>query len=63
MATFGENEEISPHTINKKWKFLRKYLEAYTTIMSNKKWDRFFYIDGFAGAGKYGKYDGSPLMA
>ncbi|OGI12297.1 hypothetical protein A3K64_03165 [Candidatus Micrarchaeota archaeon RBG_16_36_9] len=62
MTEFGENEDIRPHTI-KKWRFLRKYLEAYTKIVSNKSWDSFFYIDGFAGKGKYGEYEGSPLIA
>ena len=60
MPDFGK--EIKPHTL-KKWKLLKNYLEKYTLIMSNKFWQRFFYIDAMAGRGKYGQYNGSPLIA
>jgi len=60
MVEFGE--VISSHTI-KKWTLLKNYLEKYTLIMSNKFWNRFFYIDAFAGKGKYDNYDGSPIIA
>lgn len=31
--------------------FLRRYLDAFTTAMRNKKWDGLHYVDLFAGAG------------
>ena len=54
-------DEIKPHT-RTKWNYLRKYLHAYTTIISC--WfKRFYYIDGFAGEGRYNEDFGSPLIA
>lgn len=32
---------------------LRKYLSAYTTILSQKNFDGFYYIDAFAGPGEH----------
>lgn len=32
---------------------LRKYLEAYTTILSTKSFEGFYYIDAFAGPGSH----------
>lgn len=46
----------------RKWTFLKKYLHAYTTIISNS-FSQFFYIDVCAGKGKYDGHDGSPLIA
>jgi len=49
---------------------LKKYLEAYTKIMKNRKWCRgYYYIDAFAGTGKPQAkdeqrfIDGSPRCA
>jgi len=46
----------------RKWTYLKKYLHAYTTIVSNH-FSQFFYIDICAGSGKYDGHDGSPLIA
>lgn len=46
----------------KKWNYLKKYLHAYTTIISCY-FPKFIYIDAFSGEGKYGGYLGSPLIA
>jgi len=54
-------ESINVCTIEK-WKFLKKYLNAYTTIVSCH-FPKFTYIDALAGEGKYGNYLGSPSIA
>jgi three-Cys-motif partner protein len=59
MAEFGET--ISKPTIEK-WNHLNDYLNAYTTVVSSY-FPRFYYIDAFAGRGKYGGHLGSPLLA
>ena len=46
----------------RKWTYLKKYLHAYTTIVSNH-FSQFFYIDVCAGRGRYEGHDGSPLIA
>src|SRR4030042_4964328 len=49
--------------------FLTRYIDAFTTSMSNKKWQSLHYIDLFAGAGierlrTSRKLDwGSPLIS
>lgn len=54
-------ESITNATL-RKWKYLKKYLHAYTTIVSCY-FPRFIYIDALAGEGKYLGYHGSPLIA
>lgn len=46
----------------RKWDYLKKYLHAYTTIVSCYFRD-FTYVDMFAGKGKYDGKDGSPIIA
>ena len=47
----GEIMEVGPWA-QEKLTCLRKYLEAYTTILRKQKWcNRYFYIDAFAGPG------------
>ena len=38
--------------VQEKLEYLRKYLHAYTTILSKQQWLKgYFYIDAFAGPG------------
>lgn len=54
-------KNVGEQTI-KKWEFLEKYLNAYTTIVSCY-FPKFYYIDAFCGKGKYDGFSGSPLIA
>ncbi|MFN0242348.1 MAG: three-Cys-motif partner protein TcmP [Planctomycetota bacterium] len=55
--------ELEPHT-RAKHAILRRYLEAWTPILSLGGFPRFMYVDGFAGPGQYvGGHDGSPIIA
>lgn len=45
-----------------KWSFLKKYLNAYSIIISNS-FPNFYYIDTFSNIGNYNGTYGSPLIA
>src|SRR5688572_18089678 len=54
---------LEPHT-RAKHEILRRYLQAWTPILSKSGSPRILYIDGFAGPGRYaGGEDGSPVIA
>ena len=54
---------IEPHT-RAKHEILRRYLQAWTPILSLGGFPEISYIDGLAGPGKYsGGEDGSPIIA
>lgn len=54
---------LAPHT-GAKLLLLRAYLSAWFPILSHNAPTRVFYIDGFAGPGRYtGGEDGSPIVA
>jgi three-Cys-motif partner protein len=54
---------LEPHT-RAKHEILRRYLEAWTAILSVGRFPTIAYVDGFAGPGTYaGGEDGSPLIA
>jgi len=54
---------LAPHT-GAKLLLLQAYLSAWFPILSNNAPSRVFYIDGFAGPGRYtGGEDGSPIVA
>ncbi len=54
---------LEPHT-RAKHEILRRYLEAWTAILSLGKFPTIAYVDGFAGPGAYaGGEDGSPIIA
>ena len=54
---------LAPHT-GAKLALLRAYLDAWFPILSSSGPPRVFYIDGFAGPGRYsGGEDGSPIVA
>lgn len=51
--------ELDPHT-RAKHEILRRYLEAWTPILSIGGFPKIAYVDGFAGPGMYeGGQDGS----
>ena len=55
--------DLEPHT-RAKHDILRRYLQAWTPILSLGGFPEIFYIDGFAGPGRYSKgEDGSPIIA
>ena len=55
--------DLSPHT-RAKHEILRRYLQAWTPILSHGGFPDIIYIDGFAGPGRYSKgEDGSPIIA
>ena len=55
--------ELAPHT-RAKHEILRRYLQAWTPILSHGGFPEFIYIDGFAGPGRYSQgEDGSPVIA
>lgn len=55
--------EIKPHT-RAKHEILRRYLQAWTPILSQSNHPHLLYVDGFAGPGVYeGGEDGSPVIA
>jgi three-Cys-motif partner protein len=54
---------LDPHS-RAKHAILRRYLEAWTPILSHGGFPRFTYLDGFAGPGQYvDGEDGSPIIA
>lgn len=54
---------LDPHT-RAKHEILRRYLEAWTPILSLGGFPTIAYVDGFAGPGVYsGGEDGSPIIA
>lgn len=54
---------LDPHT-RAKHEILRRYLEAWTPILSLGGFPTIAYVDGFAGPGTYsGGEDGSPIIA
>lgn len=54
---------IEPHT-RAKHEILKRYLLAWTPILSQGGFPEILYIDGFAGPGRYsGGEDGSPIIA
>ena len=54
---------LDPHT-RAKHEILRRYLEAWTPILSLGGFPTIAYVDGFAGPGEYsGGADGSPIIA
>jgi three-Cys-motif partner protein len=54
---------LEPHT-RAKHEILRRYLEAWTAILSLAKFPTIAYVDGFAGPGVYADGDdGSPIIA
>lgn len=55
--------QLDPHT-RAKHEILRRYLEAWTAILSLGKFPTIAYVDGFAGPGVYESGDdGSPIIA
>jgi three-Cys-motif partner protein len=55
--------ELASHT-RAKHEILRRYLQAWTPILSHGGFPEFIYIDGFAGPGLYSRgEDGSPVIA
>jgi three-Cys-motif partner protein len=60
--------EVGPWSVHKHH-FLRRYVDAFTTAMTPKRWTGLHYVDLFASAGVErikgtGKLDwGSPLIA
>src|SRR6185437_9529423 len=55
--------KIEPHT-QAKHEILRRYLEAWTAILSLGRFPTIAYVDGFAGPGVYEKGEiGSPIIA
>lgn len=54
---------LEPHT-RAKHEILRRYLQAWMPILSQGRFPKILYIDGFAGPGRYSKgEDGSPIIA
>lgn len=53
MTSYRTDGSVGPWAIEK-LEILRKYLEAYTTILKNQEhWCKgFYFVDAFAGAGK-----------
>lgn len=55
--------DLEPHT-RAKHEILRRYLDAWTAILTRGGFPQILYIDGFAGPGRYSKgEDGSPVIA
>ena len=55
--------DLEPHT-RAKHAILRRYLQAWTPILTQGGFPEILYIDGFAGPGRYSKgEDGSPVIA
>ena len=55
--------DLEPHT-RAKHEILRRYLRAWTPILTQGGFPEVTYVDGFAGPGRYSKgEDGSPLIA
>jgi three-Cys-motif partner protein len=64
VPAVSPSEHFSSYTDNNRIKheILSRYLKQYTTALSRTV-GGFHYIDGFAGRGRYGEVDGSPLRA
>jgi len=63
MAAKTTTWKLDPHT-RAKHEILRRYLEAWTAILSHGGFPTIAYVDGFAGPGVYtGGEDGSPIIA
>jgi three-Cys-motif partner protein len=55
--------DLEPHT-RAKHAILRRYLDAWLPILSQGRFPKILYIDGFAGPGVYSQgEDGSPIIA
>ena len=55
--------DLSPHT-KAKHGILKRYLQAWTPVLSLGGFPDIIYIAGFAGPGRYSKgEDGSPVIA
>jgi three-Cys-motif partner protein len=55
--------DLEPHT-RAKHEILRRYLQAWTPILSMGGFKQLIYVDGFAGPGRYANgEDGSPVIA
>jgi three-Cys-motif partner protein len=55
--------KLDPHS-RAKHAILRRYLEAWTPILTRGGFPKIAYVDGFAGPGRYeGGEDGSPIIA
>ena len=55
--------DLEPHT-RAKHEILRRYLQAWTPILTQGGFREIMYVDGFAGPGRYSKgEDGSPVIA
>jgi three-Cys-motif partner protein len=70
MSTHNEPDDVIGPWSEDKLNLLRKYLEAYTTIMKDREWcTGYHYIDAFAGTGRPRArdeeyyVDGSPRVA
>lgn len=54
---------LEPHT-RAKHEILRRYLQAWTPILTQGGFPEIMYVDGFAGPGRYSEgEDGSPVIA
>ncbi|RUS33195.1 hypothetical protein BC938DRAFT_472676 [Jimgerdemannia flammicorona] len=58
MATFFE-EDLAPHGYAKHL-ILKSHIEAWLAIFTQSNYNHLVYIDGFAGAGRYGDGPGKP---
>jgi three-Cys-motif partner protein len=55
--------ELEPHTAAKH-EILRKYLQAWLPILSQGRFPKLVFVDGFSGPGRYSNgEEGSPLIA
>ncbi len=55
--------DLEPHT-RAKHEILKRYLQAWTPILTHGGFPEILYVDGFAGPGRYSKgEDGSPIIA
>ena len=55
--------DLEPHT-RAKHEILRRYLQAWTPILTQGGFPEILYVDGFAGPGRYSEgEDGSPIIA
>lgn len=55
--------ELDPHT-RAKHEILKRYLQAWTPILTRGGFPEIMYVDGFAGPGRYSEgEDGSPVIA
>ena len=55
--------DLDPHT-RAKHEILRRYLQAWTPILTQGGFPEILYVDGFAGPGRYSRgEDGSPVIA